>query len=153
MIVCTCVCVRACWTKHTLTDPGGGFSVSLTPVGDGSSCPDLKEQTQLRPFLTHKKKQLQEEKKNKKKKNCLQENKLFRLCTPWCFYRRTATPLTTLHGHRECIYFGENSLPPMSVWLFFFSFHATVYVWWSSSNCNLAWGVFYLRSFVFNEGV
>lgn len=58
--------------KHTLIDPVGGFGASQTPVRDGSSCPDLKEQTQLRPFVT---------KQKEKKKNYLQENKLFRLCT------------------------------------------------------------------------
>lgn len=67
---CVCVCEweRESWTKHTLTDRGGGFSVSLTLVGDGRSCPDLKEQTQLRPFLTQ---QNNFERKRRRTKNKL----------------------------------------------------------------------------------
>lgn len=43
------------------------FGASHTPVRDGSSCPSLKEQTQLRPFLTQKqlRKKKHEEQKHK----------------------------------------------------------------------------------------
>lgn len=57
--VCVCDCVRD--EPSTLTPIlAEDFGASQTPVRDGSSCPDLKEQTQLRPFLTQE--QLQENK-------------------------------------------------------------------------------------------
>lgn len=66
-----CVCMSGCVRDEpsTLTPiPAEDFGASQTPVRDGSSCPDLKEQTQLRPFLTQK--QLREKETKNKKKVC-----------------------------------------------------------------------------------
>ena len=90
---------RERWSKHTGTNPRRRIPVRVGDSGQGRE-PSLSEGTNLTQALF-----------NTKASNSrlfLWGTRLLKLCTPWCFYRRTVTPpLTTLLGHRKCIYFGE----------------------------------------------
>ena len=112
--VCVCVCVIVCerWRSSTLASIlAKDVGVSQTPVADGSSRPDLKEQTQLRLSNTKITARKQTKMKKKyKKKDCLQGKSLFRLCTPRCFYRRTATPTSRLSTDTGSVFIWRDSI-------------------------------------------
>lgn len=110
---CACDCVRG--EPSTLTPIlGGGFQCeSDSGQGDGISRPHLKEQNPTQALCNTRKQQ-----ENKR----LRGNPLFRLCTPWCFYRRMATPTSWLSTDTGSVFILEriHFLPWVIVDLFSF---------------------------------
>lgn len=123
--VYVCNCVRE--EPSTVAPiPVEDFGASHTPVRDGSSCPSLKEQTQLRPFLTQKQLRKNVKKKNKtvcKEISCLDFVHLdaFIGKRPHLHYK---SPWT-----QEVYLFWRDSTSSLEWLLICFSFSATINVW------------------------
>lgn len=164
LCVCVTVCVIVCerWRSSTLeaSIPAKDVGASQTPVADGSSRPDLKEQTQLRLSNTKitARKETKMEKKNTKKKTVCKENR----CLDFVHLDAFIGERPRLHhdspGHRKCIYLERFHLFFPFEWLLI-CFCFFIFVQQLTCDNHLLTvshmkGIFfYLWSLVINEGM